>query len=68
MKSMPLTIMSKEIDEKREAVIQHVADMLRENPFQFEFKVVKKPKGIRIINEVAKEELDELMKNMRQSN
>ena len=60
--------MDNTLDEKREAVIQHVADMLRENPFEFEFRVVKKPKGIRIINEVTKEELDELMKNMRQSN
>ena len=60
--------MDNTIDEKREFAIQSIANMLRRNPFQFEFKVVKKPKGIRIINEVTKEELDELMKNMRQSN
>ena len=47
-----------ETDQQREEVIQHVADMLRRNPFSVEFKVLKHPKGIKIIYEVTKEEMD----------
>ena len=37
-----------------------IAEMLRNNPFTFEFKVVKKPKGIKVIHEVTQEEMDAL--------
>ena len=48
--------------EQREQVIQNIANQLRCNSFTFEFKVVKNPKGIKIIREVTQEELDEVMK------
>ena len=49
-------------DEKREKVIQNIADMLRTNPFTFEFKVKKNPKGIKVIYEVTQEQMDAMMK------
>lgn len=48
--------------EQREQVILNIADQLRCNPFTVEFKVVEKPKGIKVIHEVTKEEMDALMK------
>lgn len=50
-------------EEKREQVIQDITGMLRVNPFTFEFKVTKKPKGIKIIYEVTQEHMDEMIKN-----
>ena len=47
-------------EEKKEQVIRNIADMLRRNPFTFEFKVRKKPQGIRVIYEVTQEEMDML--------
>lgn len=49
-------------EEKREQVIQNIADMLRTNPFTFEFKVNKNPKGIKVIYEVTQDEMDAMMK------
>lgn len=49
-------------DEKREQVIQNIADILRTNPFTFEFKVKKNPKGIKVICEVTQEQIDGMMK------
>lgn len=49
-------------DEKREQVIQNIADMLRTNPFTFEFKVKKNPKGIKVIYEVTQDEMDAIIK------
>ena len=49
-------------DEKREQVIQNIADILRTNPFTFEFKVKKNPKGIKVIYEVTQDEMDAMMK------
>lgn len=49
-------------EEKREQVIQNIADMLRTNPFTFEFKVKKNPKGIKVIYEVTQDETDAMMK------
>lgn len=48
-------------EEKREQVIQNLSDMLRNNPFTFEFKVRKNPKGIKVIYEVTQEEMDRMM-------
>ena len=48
-------------EEKREQTIQGLADMLRTSPFQVEFKVKKKPQGIKVIYEVTQEEMDTLM-------
>lgn len=49
-------------DEKREQIILTLADWMRNNPFTFEYKVVKKPKGIKIIYEVSQEEMDAMVK------
>ena len=45
-------------EEKREQTIQGLADMLRTSPFQVEFKVKKKPAGIKVIIEVTQEQMD----------
>lgn len=50
--------MTKEI--ARQKVIENITGMLQTTPFTFEFKVVKKPKGIKIIHEVTQEEMDAL--------
>lgn len=47
--------------DEREKTIQVIADMLRTTPFSMEFKVVKRPKGIRIIHEVTQEEMDAIV-------
>ena len=44
-------------EEQREQVIQSLADMMRTMPFTSEFKVVKKPKGIKVIIEVTQEQM-----------
>ena len=49
-------------EEKREQAIQGLADMLRTSPFQVEFKVKKKPAGIKVIIEVTQEQMDGLTK------
>lgn len=49
-------------EEQREQVILGVTDMMRHNPFTFEFKVKKKPAGIKIIYEVTQEEMDAILK------
>ena len=50
-------------EEQKEQVIQGIADMMRRNPFSVEFKVVKKPKGIKVIYELTQEEMDLIVKN-----
>ena len=49
-------------EEKREQTIQGLADMLRTSPFQVEFKVKKKPAGIKVIIEVTQEQMDRVTK------
>ena len=49
-------------EEKREQTIQGLADMLRTSPFQVEFKVKKKPAGIKVVIEVTQEQMDGLTK------
>ena len=49
-------------EEKREQTIQGLADMLRTSPFQVEFKVKKKPAGIKVIIEVTQEQMDGIAK------
>jgi len=48
-------------EERREQVIQSLADMMRTTPFTSEFKVVKKPKGVKVIIEVAREQMNMIM-------
>lgn len=52
-------------EEQREKVIQDIAHQLRINPFKFEFKVVKKPKGIKVIYEVTQDQLDYILKTAK---
>ena len=49
-------------DEQRENIIQSITEVLRTNGFTFEYVVRKNPKGIRIIHEVTKEQLDAIMR------
>lgn len=51
-------------DEKREQTIQGLADMLRTSPFQVEFKVKKKPAGIKVIIEVTQERMEGIAKQI----
>lgn len=48
--------------EKREQAIQGIADMLRTTEFQVEFKVKKRPAGIKVIIEVTQENMNEILK------
>lgn len=47
--------------EKREQVVQNITEMLRNNPFTFEFRVKKKPQGIKVIYEVTQEDMDRMV-------
>ena len=49
-------------EEKIEQAIQGIADMLRILPFQVEFKVKKKPAGIKVIIEVTQEQMEGIAK------
>lgn len=53
-------------EEMINEAIKNVAELLRTNPFKMEFKVVKKPKGIRIIYEVTQEEMDTIIKMQKE--
>ena len=46
----------------RERIIQGLVNMLRRMPFQTEFKVKKKPAGIKIIVEMTQEQMDNIAK------
>ena len=49
------------ITEQRENIIQSLVNILRHTPFTVELKVVKNPKGFKIIHEVTKEQLDAMV-------
>ena len=51
-------------EELREKAIQSLVEILRESPFNVEFKVKKKPKGVRIIYEVTQEQMDEIQRKL----
>lgn len=51
-------------EEKREQVIQGLTNLLRFTPFTMEYKVKKKPKGIKVIIEVTQEQLCSLIKQV----
>lgn len=55
-------------EEKREQVIQGLADMMRRMPFQTEFKVKKKPTGIKVTIEVTQEEMDMILNQTIEKN
>ena len=49
-------------EEKREQAIQALTSMLETTPFSVEFKVKKKPAGIKVIIEVTQEQMDRIAK------
>jgi hypothetical protein len=49
-------------EEMIEKAISGITELLRSNPFTIEFKVVKKPRGIKIVYEVTQEEMDMMAK------
>ena len=51
-------------EEKREQTIQGLADMMRTTSFQVEFKVKKKPAGIKVIIEVTQEQMKGITKQV----
>lgn len=51
-------------DEKREQVITGLADLLRKTRFQVEYKVKKRPQGIKVIIEVTQEQMDAVAKQV----
>ena len=53
--------MTKEQIDMKNRVIANIVEQLIVNPFTFEFKVVKNPKGIKIIHEVTQEQMDMMM-------
>ena len=53
-------------EENREQVIQVIADMMRDSGFNLEFKVKKKPAGVKVIIQVTQEQMDAMVDNMEQ--
>lgn len=51
-------------EEKREQVIQGLTDLLQITPFTMEYKVKKKPQGIKVIIEVTQEQMEALAKQV----
>lgn len=49
---------------QREQVIQGLTNLMRYTPFTVEYKVKKRPKGIRVIIEVTQEQMDSLTKQV----
>lgn len=53
-------------EEKRHAAVQSLMELLENNPVSMELKVVKKPKGIKVIYEVTQEEMNTLVQMQRE--
>lgn len=51
-------------EEKREQVIQGLTNLLQSTPFTVEYKVKKKPQGIKVIIEVTQEQMEALAKQV----
>lgn len=49
-------------EEKKEQTIQCLSDMLRTTTFSVEFKVKKKPQGIKVIIDVTREYINAIVK------
>ena len=45
-------------EEKREQVVQKIADLMRTSSFSVEYRVKKKPKGVKIVIEMTQEEMN----------
>lgn len=53
-------------EEQREKVIEGIADLLRCSSFSFEYRVKKKPEGIKVISEVTQEQLDAIIAGVKE--
>lgn len=51
------------MDEQRDQIIQGLVKILESMPFTLEFKVKKKPAGVKIIYELTQEEMDAIAEN-----
>lgn len=51
-------------EEKREQVIQGLTNLLQSTTFTVEYKVKKKPAGIKVIIEVTQEQMEALAKQV----
>lgn len=49
------------MDEKKEFAINLVTNMMRTQPFSIEFKVKKKPQGMKIMFEVTEAEMQAII-------
>jgi len=49
---------------KRQQVIQGLTSLLQITPFTVEYKVKKKPKGIKVVIEVTQEQMESLAKQV----
>lgn len=58
----------KQAKAPREEAIRAITCMLQENSFSFDFKVVKKPRGIRVIYEITEEQFHQFMNTQIKSN
>lgn len=47
-------------------MIEGIADLLRCSSFTFEYRVKKKPEGIKVISEVTQEQLNAIMAKARE--
>lgn len=56
----------KEIKDQRSLLVNRITEMLMSQGFTFEYVVRKKPKGIRIIHEVTKEEMDAMVEKCKE--
>lgn len=61
-----MTKAKKEGCDKNEQAIQGIAELLRTTPFQVEFKVKKRPQGIKVVIEVTQEQMDGMMDHIKQ--
>ena len=49
-------------------MIQGIAELLRHSTFTFEYRVKKKPAGIKIISEVTQEQLEAIRAHVKKKN
>ena len=55
-------------EEKRELVVQKIADLMRTLSFSVEYRVKKRPKGIKVIIEVTEEQMGCLVAQLKTKN
>jgi len=55
---------AEELDPKREGAIQGIVTLLRTTALSVDFRVKKKPAGIKVIVEVTQEQMDHLSQQL----